>query len=636
MINHFIARLSAKQLLLMCWLGLSILLTLFSSSLNANQEAVSLLPNAHWDKSKALPYQYEVSLSGFTANELNIISGIALSSIDNVYASLESEETKLLFWNTLLPVTEVTYKVSTIVPPSQFREQIQQLFDRMNVEVYLKFDPQDNTFFMSRAFTPYAIQLIALWSLFIITVYLILLFLFWTWMQYQLNLYASLNQASRWLDYVKSVRRMPFPFCTRKKWLQQMPYWEKRVNQAEIWFANAQQLLQNNEIESANVFVKKALQENASNSAAKSLENSICTELSKRQEIENGREEWKRLVSKALEFAQQDKILAALEKAYTALALCEWHAKQNRSVTDLQIDSIKMLIKRISQSKALSCEGLILQSTEQTVHINATSTLHIGRAKVLVKPQETGLSALQNRQNLHLTLPQDTLSRVGNSIAIVRQDNGFTIQDLGSTNGLWLQYKQCTQGSEYILSNMDQAHLCPPNEIGTISFQVKHLSANRSIALILCQDAILPAANLAAAKSFINPIDYLNHCWYLSQEDFYLVFSAGKFIWHSASEWQTISNKEKLNQAMEEVLKLEFKDQVYLSLSNSNYVATLEGYNIIGRVPVPPSCELCVNDTVIQIELILSDAMLKNEVLIEPLNTQPAAQNDASEEAKND
>ncbi len=627
-----------------CLLTVIIMLTAFTSDVIANQQSTSqestsqestILAPDIVDSSKSANtlvsstddlrlYRYQVSLSGFTTDEVNIISGIALSGIDNVKASLVSEKTSLHFIGLLLPTIDVTYNVSTLVSPNQFRHQMTHLFERMDVQAYSKFVPQENTFYISRAFTPYTTELIALWATVIVCIYFGFLAVFWNWIQYKLNLYRSLNQASKWVKCLLSIRTLPLPFLIRQKWTRQLPYWEKRVSQADIWLDNANQLVLNHEIESANVFVKKSLEENASNIPAQALETAISQKLSKHQVIDDEREEWKALVTKAVEYAQQGNTLAALEKAYTALALCEENAKYNRPVIDLQIESVKNLIKRISLNKSLNCDGLKLHSINQKIQINATSILHIGRGARAANQQKNTeektkplVNAIQKDQHLHVLLSQDTLSRIGNSIAIVRQDNGFIVHDLGSTNGLWLQYKPCEKGSDYVLSDMDQLHLSPPNEIGSIGLQVRHIDSNKSIALTLCQNAILPSTNLSAAKSFINPSQYANHRWYLSQEDFYLVFSLGQFIWYSASEWQYISSQKEHSSSVDEILTIQFKDQVWLYLTSSNYKVTIDGNEIIGPVPLPEKSQLRVNDTSIDIELMLSDEIPENETPID-------------------
>jgi pSer/pThr/pTyr-binding forkhead associated (FHA) protein len=638
-----------------CLLTLIIMLTAFTSDGIANQQSTSqentILAPDLVDSSKSaitlvpstdatddpMRYRYQVSLSGFTTDEVNIVSGIALSGIDNVKASLVSEKTSLHFIGLLLPTIDVTYNVSTLVSPSQFRHQMTRLFERMNVEAYSKFVPQENTFFISRAFTPYTTELIALWATVVGCIYFGFLVVFWNWIQYKLNLYRSLNQASKWVKCLLSIRTLPLPFLIRQKWTRQLPYWEKRVSQADIWLDNANQLVLNHEIESANVFVKKSLEENASNIPAQALETAISQKLSKHQVIDDEREKWKGLVTKAVEYAQQGNTLAALEKAYTALALCEENAKYNRPVIDLQIESVKNLVKRISLNKSLICDGLKLHSINQKIQINATSILHIGRGAMAANQQKSTeektkprVNAIQKDQHLHVLFAQDTLSRIGRSIAIVRQDNGFIVQDLGSTNGLWLQYKRCEKDSDYVLSDMDQLHLSPPNEIGTIGFQVRHIDSNNSIAFTLCQNAILPSTNLSAAKSFINPSQYANHRWYLSQEDFYLVFSLGQFIWYSASEWQYIRSQKEPSSSADEILTIQFKDQVWLYLTSSNYKVTIDGCDIIGPVPLPEKSQLRVNDTSIDIELMLSDETPDNETLIDTAHIEtPLA--DASE-----
>jgi|GEM_PF-3432260 len=538
-------------------------------------------------------YVYKLRLTDFTPEELDVISGMALSVTDGVKSKLLQEKTRLHFLGLFMPSKDITFELSTMIAPSVFRDQMSRLFKRMNVEVSTKYIPQENLFESARSVSAYSMSLFAIWSIIIVLFFLLALFALWSWVQFTLNIYESTNQSAKWLRLVRILKLIPVPFLCRDKWLQQMGYWEKRVRQGDIWFDNAQQLLQNHEIESANVFVKKSLEDNASNIAAQALEAAIAEQLSKHHLIEDERQQFKGLVSKAVELAQADKLFAALEKAYTALELCESHATFNRPVIDLQIDSTKNLIQRISAHKALHCSGLIMKSQSQRIQINCGNTMRIGRSE----PRD------QSAVNLDLTLPQDTLSRVHRSIVIVRQANGFTAEDIGSTNGMWLQYRLCEKNKEYILAEMDQIHLSPPNELGTIGFQVSYLDSNQSIALCLCQNAILPAVNLTSSKSFINPSEYANYSWYLSTERFYLIFSLGKYIWYSESEWRKSQTLHETDDHFDEVLSVQLKGEVWLHPSSRLYDVKINNSRIVGPVPLPLDCQLSVNDFLIDITL---------------------------------
>lgn len=539
-------------------------------------------------------YVYNLTLVNFTPQEVDIFSGIALASADDVDSRLLDEKTEFHFLNLFFPSKEITFELSTLLSPSQFREQISRLFKRMNIEVSSQFIHQDNLFKSTRVVSAYSIQLMALWTALVILAMLLTLLIFWSGVQFKLNLYASSNQSAKWVRLVSRLKPIPVRFLCRDKWLQQLSYWEKRVSQADIWLDNAQQLLQNHEIDSANVFVKKSLEDNVSNTAAQALEASITKLLAENHVIKNQREQFKSRVSKSIELAQAGKVFVALEQAYIALELCQNRATFNLPVIDLQIESTKNLIKRIAAPKTIRCAGIILSSVGQTIQINCGQSMRIGR----------GFPNPNNVISLDLTLPQDTLSRVHKSIVVARQPNGFTVQDLGSTNGMWLQYRECETNKEFILAEMDQIHHSPPDEIGSIGFQVTHLESNQSIALRLCQNAILPMANLSSSKSFINSSVYADHCWYLSNESFYLLFSRGKYIWYSESQWRNTQTPEQAQGHFEEVLKIELKDEVWLHLSSRSYNVKIDNTQILGPVPLPLKSELSVNGYIIDIVLI--------------------------------
>jgi hypothetical protein len=547
-------------------------------------------------------YTYKLTLVNFTPQEVDIVSSMVLSRTDNVNTILLDEKTKMHFLGLFLPSKEITFELSTFLSPSQFREQMSLLFERMNVEVSSTFIHQDNLFISTRAVSAYSMQLVIFWGALIILVLLLTFLAFWSWVQFKLNVYESNNQSAKWIRFVHILRLIPLPFLCRNKWHKQLSYWQKRVSQADIWFDNAQQLLQNNEIEAAHIFVKRALESNASNMTAQALEVTIAEQLSKHQAIQNDREQFKKRVSKAVELAHAGKGLAALEQAYKALELCQRQVAVNGPSIDLQIESTKNLIQGISAKSGQRCEGIILASGEQKIHINCAQSMRIGRSS----------PKAQSDTSADVTLPQDTLSRVHKSIIIARQPNGFTIQDLGSTNGMWLQYRECENNKEYILAEMDQIHLSPPDELGSIGFQVRHIGTNQSIALGLCQNAILPAVNFSSAKSFLNPSEYADHRWYLSNENFYLVCSLNKYIWYSESQWQVSQTQKITQEEVNEVLKIELKGEVYLHLCSQTFDVRIDNTRILGSVPLPLKSQLSVNGFVIDLILIAAQAVDKS------------------------
>ena len=547
-------------------------------------------------------YVYKLTLNGFTPDEVNIFSGIAMSGTDNVKARLIKEETKQHFLNTFLPSKNLQFELATVVSPSQFREQMSRLFSRMNVDVNSRFIQQENLFETTRTQSPYTLQLFVLWSVLVMTVLVLSLIAFWTWAQFKLNIYGSNNQSKKWVLFVRKLQFIPISFLCKKKWKQQLPYWEKRVNQADIWYDNAHQLLQNNEIESANVFVNKALEVDASNIAAQALESAISEKLSKHQIIDDERVTFKAFVKKAIEYAQSGNTYKGLEQAYLGLELCESHISSNRPVIDLQIDSTKNLIKRIAANKSHHCVGLKLYSSDQRVHINRGDSLRIGRSDTKVEAEHS----------VDLSFPQDTLSRVHKSILVSRQEQGFSVSDIGSTNGLWLQYKRCERDKEYLLTQFDQLHLAPPDDLASLGLEVSQLLSNKSVCFRLCQNASLPTMNMSSLNSFINPAEYAKDIWYLSQESFYLVYYSQQYTWFSESEWQAQTLNKEVQNKFVEVLKLDMSNGVWLhlpnqkssSVSSQKFEVKIDDARILGPVPLPINSQVSVNNYLLDIALI--------------------------------
>ncbi|MFT7416757.1 MAG: hypothetical protein ACI9DS_001905, partial [Glaciecola sp.] len=87
-------------------------------------------------------YAYKLTLTNFTPQEVDIFSGMALASADDVQSRLLDEKTKFNFLNLFLPSKIITFEISTLVSPSQFREQISRLFKRMDIDVSSEFIQQ--------------------------------------------------------------------------------------------------------------------------------------------------------------------------------------------------------------------------------------------------------------------------------------------------------------------------------------------------------------------------------------------------------------------------------------------------------------------------------------------------------------
>ena len=546
-------------------------------------------------------YTYSISMDGFTPEESRVMSSLLLPSTANITATLLREESQKHFLGLLLPTKNVSYRVNSPLTPAKFRQQAAGLIQRLELSVNIRFIQQDNLFDLTRAQPAYFWQKLSLWLLVGATSYcLALLFLRFLIASY-LHRYERDNECGRWLKLLATMQRIPFPFLVSKSWTKQVSHFEKRVEQSRMWFDNATNLLQNHEVESANVFVKRALEQNASNISALALENAISEQQSKHQEIKDERELWKELVSSAVSFAKQNNTFLALEKAYTALDLCKSHEKYNRPVIDLQIDSITKLIARISANKSALCEGVVISANNQQLIINATSQMHIGRPN-----KNTPLN-----QDLHLQLPQSNLSRLGQSAAVTRQDSGhFSLVDIGTSNGVWLQYDHIEAEIDYVLKEMSQIHLLPPDDLGTIALQVAYLRTNTCLALCLSQNAMLPRGSSMGAVGFLNPSIYENTLWYLCREAFILVKRSNDCVWYSETQWaqhrdEAAARNDKSTSLP--VASLQIDGGVHLEpLCKSGqqaFVIKVNGAELKGKVPLMDNVTIQVDDYVATLTL---------------------------------
>ena len=546
-------------------------------------------------------YSYTVSMKEFTPEESRVLSSLLLPSAANISTTLLTEETHNHFLRLLLPTKDISFRVTSPLTPAKFRQQAAGLSQRLGLEANIRFIQQDSLFELTRAQPAYFWQNLGLWLVFIAIIYLVLLLLLRFWIEINLRRYARENECGRWLTLLDTIQKVPFPFLVSKSWKNKISHFEKRVEQSRMWFDNATNLLQNNEVESANVFVKRALEQNASNISARALENAISEQQSKHQEIKDERELWKELVSSAVSFAKQNNTFLALEKAYTALDLCKSHEKYNRPVIDLQIDSIKKLIERISANKSALCEGLVISAKKQQLIINTSSQMHIGR------PNKN--SPLN--QDLHLQLPQSNLSRLGQSAAVTRQDAGhFSLVDIGASNGVWLQYKNIETERDYVLEEMNQIHLLPPDDLGTIALQVAYVRGDSCLALCLSQNSMLPRGSKMGAVGFLNPSIYEHTLWYLCREVFILVKREHDCMWYSESQWaqyhdEAISRDEK--SLLLPVASLQIDGGVYLDRiddrTQESLVIKVNGAELKGKVPIMDNVTIQVDNYVATLTL---------------------------------
>ncbi|MFQ3207776.1 MAG: hypothetical protein ACI9IT_001936, partial [Glaciecola sp.] len=127
---------------------LVMLITIFSTQVNANELQVIAPPDiasrAITDELRPLSelnnqrfatqmagtknrYAYKLTLVNFTPKEVDIFSGMALANADGIHSRLLDEKTEFHFLNLFLPSKTITLELSTLVSPSQFREQMSRL-----------------------------------------------------------------------------------------------------------------------------------------------------------------------------------------------------------------------------------------------------------------------------------------------------------------------------------------------------------------------------------------------------------------------------------------------------------------------------------------------------------------------------
>ncbi|MBF7073067.1 FHA domain-containing protein [Glaciecola sp. MH2013] len=498
-------------------------------------------------------YTYHLRLEDYSQQEARILASLLLPSTADIQSELSSEETERAFLSLLLPIQSVEYKVDSPFTPAQFRQQALTLIERLDAPTNFRFVKQDNQFKLQRAHTPYALELVLLWFALLGICLLSLTLVARSALSWKLNQLEAGNQSGKWLSLVNRILVLPYPFLLSKTCLKKKQAIEKRVEQSSMWFENATDLLHNYEVDSASVYVKRAIEQNASNISALALSSAINAQREKNRETKNERKEWKQRVESAVKLAQEGRLYLSLFQAYEALALCKNHEQHDRPVIDFQIDSIKRLLTRLLKNKSLTGQGLSIQSHEQKLIINCNQKLHLGRPS----PDTNLCMAVQ------ILLPQKNVSRVGRSAVIECDDHGYSLSDLGSTNGVWFQYIKVRQQHTHRLSAMDQIHLLPPDEMAPIGIQVEHVFGNECLCLSLCQNTIMPPPEMNSAVNFLS--SSINTKWYMSKSDFYLMQDKHELRWLSASEYFAKSHHQTQTEiANKALLRLQIYPSMWL------------------------------------------------------------------------
>jgi hypothetical protein len=374
--------------------------------------------------------EFDLVLKGFALGEVAPFSTFALSETQDTRLTLTRSEKEAGRWSEFLPTMETQFTVSSSLTQSQFNQLLVRFFLTEDIDVINEYQRDTNAFVVNRLGNPYTPSLIS--SVLLVLVALVLMFIFIKRQMYhfQLQTLAEKKAVNQWLS-VHSRAKSPWYFL-HDKWGNQYSYWQRLERESSELENQAMLFFDAGDVITAKLFISKALNINTDASGAKALMKKIAEQESSEKELSE-KEQWVRnKVAKAMNNYRGNQAIKALRQAYQAADASAGEKKLKR-----QHKAIKRLIHKIIADFSQAHENIELTDllTGDTCLVSAANELDIGRAASAQGQEDfTGKG-----NNVEFTINHKALSRLGKQCKVSADENGFYIQDQGSTNGSFLQ-----------------------------------------------------------------------------------------------------------------------------------------------------------------------------------------------------
>lgn len=415
----------------------------------------------------ALINTFSLTLSGFLLDELAGLSTYILSN---------SPQSKLLLLNSREQDHWVTsalisneYQLQSKLSASQLKQLLQQYFNRQNLEVSAQYTLKKQQLNIQRLGNPNAPSLITTLIIALLLLALLAGLVRRQYLHFYLQEYTRKRNAEAWLScYEKASFRA---YGLKSKWGSQLSYWRRLLRDADDFAKQAKVYFDAGDVNTAKVFLSKAMHANSANQQARSLLHQITDYEANTQQLSENEQWIHNKVAKAMNNYRQQQVIKALRRAYQAHA----RATQDKGLKR-QAKAIKKLINKIKTESKTSVSALMLNcSSDPSSHlICQNQSVQIGRL-----PSRSDTAWISNQDSVFY-INHKSISRIGQQCQIERSEIGFELVDLGSKNGNFVNQERLEPKQRYLLQHGDVVQLGSKSLASSVRLDV-NLSNNRNL-----------------------------------------------------------------------------------------------------------------------------------------------------------
>ncbi|GLR69740.1 FHA domain-containing protein [Agaribacter marinus] len=412
-----------------------------------------------------------LSLSGFKVDELVPVTTYLLSLSPNNKITLLDTVQLPSFFSRFLPIVSTRYAVTSDMSVSQLHNELVRFWQLQDVSVDIAFSRDTRELTLNRVNNPYTPSVVST-SLVVFGLLIIIhLFIRRYYFHHQLEMLAQGKRADEWLNTYERANK---PWLRlEERWKNQLNYWQQIKRESAQLEKQAKTCFDAGDTNSSKIFISKALNINANAPLALKLMHAVESfEENAKQLTEQ--EQWIRnKVAKAMSNYRNNQPYKALRQAYQA----EQSAKEQKHLKK-QLKAIRKLINRINNELSPDVDRIKIVQTALPHELNfgIESTLLIGRndADFVPLDNDSGLVSINHKG----------LSRIGRHLKISVKNDGFFIQDVASTNGVFVDGERLKPGEERLLENNNGIMLGAESSIAAVGFSVKIGENNHLLQLI--------------------------------------------------------------------------------------------------------------------------------------------------------
>lgn len=534
---------------------------------------------------------YDIRFEQFKFDELNGISTYILSNPNNGNFELKNSIQSNLLFNQYLPVISSQFSLETALTATQLKLTFERFFEQYSIDVNISFlldDSRQANLTIRRVGHPYAPSMVSSTVIFCIVISLLGLSVRRQYLDYYLTEYSQKRDADAWLAMYSKASK-PIYFLS-SKWVSQASYWQRLQQESIDLFKQSKTYFDAGDLNTAKLFVSKALYTNSANQHAKSLVKSI-EEFERNSQSLSKNEQWIRnRLAKAMNNYREQQPIKALRRLYQAVAV----GKKEKALKR-QVKAINRLIKQIKQEFKTPLFSLTINSS-----IHPTSY-------VLCQNQNVHIGRLPNNREITWVSPQDSVfyinhklvSRLGQHCYIKNDDEGFFIQDLGSKNGTFINSIVCEHGKSNRLVHNDFLQLGGKNPVTSVGLNIEIDQNNKTCKLRFDDQAM----------SLLDRSE-LNNIWpdnaLAVRTELVCIRQKCVLVYDNATKTiDLVSETAPLAKTMLALCIITLGEGAFIAPANDKFIKneqlTLENLPLLGEVPIILPCNIQFKDLVVQL-----------------------------------